>query len=108
MRRVNEIRRGHRALQFDATLRFHDTDNPEIIAYSKTDPGGADAILTIVNLDPHHMQHGMVDVAVNEDIFLVTDLLDDATYTWHRGWNYVRFDPEIRQGHILCLPELRN
>src|SRR5262249_37850560 len=32
------------------------------------------------------------------------DLLDDVEYTWHRGWNYVRFDPDIRQGHILWLP----
>jgi starch synthase (maltosyl-transferring) len=108
LRRVNEIRRTQPALQFDASLRFHATDNTEIIAYSKTPPGGGDSVLTIVNLDPHHMQHGMVDVPVDEDVFAVTDLLDDARYTWHRGWNYVRFDPEVRQGHILCLPTPRN
>jgi starch synthase (maltosyl-transferring) len=108
VRRVNEIRHEHPALQFDATLRFHDTDNPEIIAYSKTAPGGSDPVLTIVNLDPRHMQHGLVDVPVDEDVFPVRDLLDEASYTWHRGWNYVRFDPEIRQGHILCLPKPRN
>ena len=34
--RVNAIRHAHRALQFDHTLQFHDTDNAEIIAYSKT------------------------------------------------------------------------
>src|SRR3954468_22038749 len=27
--RVNQIRCGHRALQFDRSLQFHDTDNPE-------------------------------------------------------------------------------
>ena len=101
---MNKIRRGHRALQFDTTLRFHATDNAEIIAYSKTAPDGSDPVLTIVNLDPLHMQHGRVDTPVDEDLFPVRDLLDEATYTWHRGWNYVRFDPEIRQGHILCLP----
>jgi starch synthase (maltosyl-transferring) len=108
VRRVNEIRHQHPALHVDATLRFHDTDNPEIIAYSKTAPGGGDPVLTIVNLDPHHMQHGLVDVPVDQDVFLVRDLLDETSYTWHRGWNYVRFDPEIRQGHILCLPKPRN
>jgi starch synthase (maltosyl-transferring) len=102
--RVNKIRREHRALQFDTTLRFHATDNAEIIAYSKTAPDGSDRVLTIVNLDPLHMQHGRVDTPVDKDLFPVRDLLDEATYTWHRGWNYVRFDPEIRQGHILCLP----
>ena len=29
------------------------------------------------------------------------DLLDDTVYAWHRGWNYVRLDPGVRQGHIL-------
>jgi hypothetical protein len=37
----------------------------------------------------------------------VRDLLDDTDYRWHRGWNYVRFDPGIRQGHLLCLPKPR-
>jgi len=41
------------------------------------------------------------------ETFSVRDLLDDAQYTWHRGRNYVRFDPEIRQGHILWLPTRR-
>jgi starch synthase (maltosyl-transferring) len=99
--RINQIRRQHRALQFDLTLRFHATDNEEIIAYSKR--AGGDAVYTIVNLDPHHMQHGHVDMPVDADSYVVADLIDDTTYTWHRGWNYVRFDPGVRQGHILRL-----
>jgi starch synthase (maltosyl-transferring) len=101
--RVNAIRHRHAALQFDRTLRFHDTDNPQIIAYSKTSPDGSEALLTIVNLDPHQMQHGLVrvDGIGADEAFNVRDLLDDAEYTWRGGWNYVRFDPGIRQGHIL-------
>ena len=112
VRRVNDIRRGQPALQFDRTLRFHATDNDQIVAYSKTSPDGTGTVLTIVNLDPRHMQHGFVDISetVDDDRdnpFTVRDLLDDVEYEWHRGWNYVRFDPGIRQGHILCLPKLR-
>ena len=103
--RVNRIRHEHPALQFNHTLRFHQSDNPEIIAFSKSTPD--ETILTIVNLDPHHMQHGLVDVPAPAETFSVRDLLDDARYTWHRGRNYVRFDPEIRQGHILWLPTRR-
>jgi starch synthase (maltosyl-transferring) len=99
--RVNRIRHAESAFQFDHTLRFHATDNPEIIAYSKAAPEGGLRLLTIVNLDPHHTQHGFVETPVDADVFAVHDLLDDATYTWHRGWNYVRFDPDIRQAHIL-------
>jgi len=102
---TNAIRHRHRALQFDHTLRFHETDNGEIIAYSKTAPDGSDRILTVINLDPHHMQHGHVRVpGVGDDTaFSVRDLLDNVVYEWRGEWNYVRFDPEIRQGHILQI-----
>jgi starch synthase (maltosyl-transferring) len=109
VRRVNDIRRRHRALQFDRTLRFCDTDNPEIIAYTKTAPDGSDRVLIVVNLDPHHMQHGHVHAgsygADAGDSYPVHDLLDDATYVWRGEWNYVRLDPGARQGHIMVLPE---
>ncbi len=102
--RVNAIRHQHRALQFDSTLRFHATDNPEIIAYNKTAPDGGETLLTIVNLDPHHMQHGHVEVPMpGAAFFAAHDLLDDTIYAWRAGWNYVRFDPDVRQGHIMKL-----
>jgi starch synthase (maltosyl-transferring) len=119
--RVNAIRREHPALQVDRTLRFHATDNPEIIAYSKTSLDGSEQVLTIVNLDPHHMQHGHVDVPLDslrslgagtplppDDVFSAFDLLDDVRYEWRGGWNYVRFDPDIRQGHVLWLRNHRS
>ena len=105
--RINLIRRAHPALQQDRTLRFHATDNDQIIAYSKTSPDGSDRILTVVSLDPRYTQHGFVEVPVDEPTYTVTDLLDDIQYTWHRGWNYVRFDPDVRQGHVLWLPKPR-
>ena len=107
--RVNQIRHAHRALQFDTTLSFHATDNPEIIAYSKRAPDGSESLLTIVNLDPLHMQHGHVEVPGYgpDDSYTVRDLIDDVTYDWRGAWNYVRFDPDIRQGHILWLPTSR-
>ena len=104
---MNRIRHQHPALQVDRTLRFHATDNPELIAYSKVSADGGESLLMVVNLDPHHMQHGHVEVPVDRDAFVVDDLLDGERYTWHRGWNYVRFDPGVRQGHILKL-EIQN
>jgi len=107
--RVNRIRCRHVALQFDRSLRFHDTDNPEIIAYSKVSPDGADVVFTVVSLDPHHMQHGHVRMpgVVGDESFNVYDLIDDTRYVWRGEWNYVRFDPDVRQGHILWLPKPR-
>ncbi len=103
--RINRIRHTHRALQFNDTLQFHSSDNPEIIAFSKSTPD--ETILSVVNLDPHHMQHGFVDLPAAQDSFTIRDLLDDVEYRWHRGRNYVRFDPGIRQGHVLWLPKPR-
>ncbi len=108
IQRVNTARRAHPALQTDRTLTFHATDNEQIIAYSKTSLDGRERILAVVNLDPFSTQHGFIEVPVDAESYVVTDLLDDAAYTWHRGWNYVRFDPGVRQGHVLCLPNLRN
>ena len=107
--RVNLIRHEHAALQIDRTLQFHATDNPEIIAYSKTSADGGETIVTIVNLDPHHMQHGHVEIPwmAAEESYAVRDLLDGVEYRWRNAWNYVRFDPDIRQGHILWLPKSR-
>jgi starch synthase (maltosyl-transferring) len=125
--RVNQIRRHHPALHTDRTLRFHATDNPEIIAYSKTALDRSEVILVIVNLDPLHMQHGHVEVPLDalhapaedsrearsaavpsaDTAYTVRDLIDEVTYEWRGAWNYVRFDPDIRQGHILWLPTHR-
>jgi len=105
--RVNQLRRHHRALQFDGTLRFHATDNPQILAYSKTAPGGGGLLLMVVNLDPTHLQHGWVQVPLAAAglppgaSYTARDLVDDAAYTWRGEWNYVRFEPGVRQGHIM-------
>ena len=55
-----------------------------------------------------HRRFQQVLAYVADEVLDVQDLLDDTSYTWHRGWNYVRFDPEIRQGHMLCLPRPRH
>src|SRR5262249_12632327 len=60
--RVNQIRHQQRALQFNRPLEFQATDNPQIVAYTKSSPDGADRLLVVVNLDPHYMQHGWVEV----------------------------------------------
>ncbi len=107
--RVNQVRRHHRALQYDGTLRFHATDNPQIIAFSKTAPGGGGLLLMVVSLDPTHLQHGWVQAPLAaagippRTAYIARDLVDDAEYAWRNEWNYVRFEPGVTQGHILTL-----
>ncbi|HEY0873740.1 MAG TPA: alpha-1,4-glucan--maltose-1-phosphate maltosyltransferase [Vicinamibacterales bacterium] len=104
---VNRIRRAHPALQRDWGLRFHTTDNPQLICYSKRSEDGTDLILVIVNLDPFHMQHGFVQLplaswGLTPDATLqVEDLLSGERYFWRGEWNYVRLDPPVQPAHIL-------
>ena len=105
--RINTIRRQHPALQRDRGLRFHHTDNAQIICYSKRSSDGTDVILVVVNLDPHHMQHGFVQLPLADwglspaATVEVLDLISNEHYYWRGEWNYVRLDPEARAGHIL-------
>jgi starch synthase (maltosyl-transferring) len=105
--KVNAIRRAHPALQHDRGLRFHQTDNPQIICYSKRSLDGSDLILVVVNLDPHFMQHGFIQLPLTDwgltpDAQVeVLDLISNEHYYWRGEWNYVRLDPQARVAHIL-------
>ena len=50
IRRVNEIRRAHPALQRFESLTWLETHSDDLIAYAKRD--GEDVVITVVNLDP--------------------------------------------------------
>ncbi len=102
---VNRARHAEPALQFEGGLQFHETDNSRIIAFSRIRDGAG--VFVVVNLDPHHVQHGFVRMPLGrfglDDAapYEVEDLLDGARYTWAGGPNYVRFDPSERMAHVL-------
>jgi starch synthase (maltosyl-transferring) len=110
---VNRIRREHEALQFNDSLRFQWTDNDALLAYSKVrelEPG-FDALLTVVNLDHHHVQSGWVgldleSLGLRADVpYLAHDLLSDARYVWSGASNFVKLDPAGVPCHILALSQ---
>jgi starch synthase (maltosyl-transferring) len=104
---VNAIRKSSPALHGDWSLRFHPTDNEQLIAYSKTSEDFSDIMLMVVNLDPHNMQAGWVSVALkelklgNDEAYQVHDLLTDARYVWHGSRNFMQLDPSILPAHIF-------
>ncbi len=106
---LNAIRRSNPALQSNASLRFHPTDNPQLICYSKISADKSNAILVIVNLDPVYGQTGWTDMDLAAlglapgQSFLVDDLLDGAQYTWHDRRNYVALHPATRPAHIFRI-----
>jgi len=108
--RLNQIRRAQPALAHLRTLRFHNTENPALLVYSKTDPAGVgDPILVVANLDANQRQRGLVDIDLaplglpyDSDYDLV-DQLTDATFRWHGAWNYVDLDPAVTPMHICTV-----
>jgi starch synthase (maltosyl-transferring) len=99
---VNQVRRDNPALQRLENVRFLETQNDALIAYAKRE--GSNVVITVVNVDPHNAQEGLVVVPYELGVppaFTVTDLLDLGRYDWHVGGNYVRIDPWERAGHIL-------
>ena len=104
---VNRIRHENPALEWDRTLTFCPTDNPHLLAFHKTSADGSNAILVVVNLDVVHLQHGWVQIPLDQlglpahDPFELVDLLDGERYRWQGARNYVRLDPTMRPAHIL-------
>ncbi len=106
---VNRIRRDHPALQSDAGLVFHRTDNETLVAYSKATPDRSDVILAVVNVDPYHPQSGWLELdlaALGLDAgqpFQAHDLLTGARFLWRGARNFVLLDPGRGPAHVLHL-----
>jgi starch synthase (maltosyl-transferring) len=108
LRRLNEIRRQHPALQQLRTLHFHPVDNPNLLCFSKTDPGSQDAVLVVVALDSHNRQIGTTALDLPalgldwHERFGVTDEITGAQYGWGQ-FNYVELDPYREPAHVFSL-----
>jgi starch synthase (maltosyl-transferring) len=106
---INRIRKENAALQSIRNLRFHGTDNPMLICYSKTTDDLSNVILVVVNLDSFHRQTGWVDLDLTalglaaDRAFQAHDLLGGGQYYWRGSRNYVELTPESLQAHILRL-----
>jgi starch synthase (maltosyl-transferring) len=105
--RVNRIRRENPALHEMRRLEFHPVDNEQVIAYSKTTDALDNIILTVVNLDPHHVQIGWVNLSLDklgiepDTTYQVHDLLTDARHLWRGSWNYVELNPAATPAHVF-------
>ncbi|MFI1887005.1 alpha-1,4-glucan--maltose-1-phosphate maltosyltransferase [Streptomyces jumonjinensis] len=103
---LNRIRRRHPALQQLRDVAFHPTDNDAVIAYSKR--SGRDAVIVVVNLDPHHTQEATVSLDMPRlglawhETAPVRDELTGETYHWGRA-SYVRLEPGRTPAHIVAL-----
>jgi starch synthase (maltosyl-transferring) len=109
---LNAIRRVHPALHQLRNLRFHYSDQSDILIFSKRTgpdfPGAPDIVLVVVNLNPSETREATVwldSAALGLDAaagFRVTDELTGREFSWGQG-NYVRLDPAVAPAHVLTV-----
>lgn len=106
---INRIRRENPALQNDDSLQFHPIDNDYLLAYSKQSVDGSNIVLIVVNLSPHHVHSGWLQldlaalgIQANRP-FQVHDLLTHAYYLWQGPRNYVQLDPHSAPVQIFTV-----
>ena len=104
---VNRIRRENPALHSDWSVRFFPTDNDQLICYAKTDATSGNAIVCIVNLDPHNVHAGWVELDLAalgiepSAQYQMHDLLTGARYLWQGPRNFVQLDPQRVPAHVF-------
>jgi starch synthase (maltosyl-transferring) len=107
--KVNRIRRENPAFRANINLHFHDVDNEQIIAFSKTDEEQTNEVLVVVNLDPHYKQSGFITLPLENlgldprQPYQAHDLLTEARYIWHGIRNYVELNPQTIPAHIFVI-----
>ena len=117
--KLNNIRRAHPALLDLQNLSLHESSDPATLVFSKhkhigatdTEPARKDTIIVVINVDPHSMREGEVNLdfgALDLDelspdgTFIVDELITGATWNWGKR-NYFRLDAHMEPAHILHI-----
>jgi starch synthase (maltosyl-transferring) len=107
--RMNSIRKNNAALMSNRRLAFYPVDNEQLLFYGKSTEDLTNIILVAVNLDPHNVQEGWLEVPLEEfnieenEVYQVHELLFDNRFLWQGSRNYVRLDPADGPAHIFLL-----
>ena len=109
IRRMNQVRREHPALQANTGLVIHDIDDDQLIAYSKQTADGTDRVLAIVSLAPNEIRRGTLHLdlaALGLDPahpVVVEDLFGGGVETWPAGKTDIEIDPAVLPARVLHL-----
>lgn len=109
VKKVNAVRRENAALHSNSSLLFHETDNENLIAWTKQE--GSNLILTVVNLDADNPQQGSVTLQLDKleidqdrELHLV-DLLSDEQFLWKGSRNGLTLDPRTAPARICRIEQ---
>jgi starch synthase (maltosyl-transferring) len=106
---VNRIRRENPALQLANQPHFLAVDNEQLLAYSRESDQDENIVLTVVNLDPRHVQRGWIELPLDRwrlragETYQVRELITGEHYLWSGPRNYVELNPRFVPAHIFRL-----
>jgi starch synthase (maltosyl-transferring) len=106
--RINDIRRRHPAFATLDNIAFHQSNNDQILCWSKVDQTADDVMLMVVNLDPHNIHEDTLSLDLPalgfdwNDTYEAFDELTGMTFIWTGAHPYVRLDPGL-PAHVLHL-----
>jgi starch synthase (maltosyl-transferring) len=109
IRIINHFRRANPAMQEFANLRFLACDAAEIIAYAKISTDPANAVVVVVNLDPHAAHEAEVELPLAglslaaEDEFALEEAFTGDVSRFHGARQRFRLDPETNPALIFRL-----
>ncbi len=108
IRKINQIRKDHPALQQTNNIRFCTIENDNLLAFYKWDEEKKDELLVVINLDSYYPQRGMVQLPLWElgveagKPIQMRDLVTDNSYIWYNEWNFVEL-PASLPFHIFQI-----
>jgi len=108
---INGIRRRHRAFANLRGVHFHPSDNPDIVAYSRTSDDGTDNLLVVVNLNPSSVSESTVHLdprafqATTLGLQARLEAFDELSGQRHYLTQdfYVRLTPPGQVAHVFDL-----
>jgi starch synthase (maltosyl-transferring) len=107
--RVNRIRKENPALHSNERLTLHAVSDDHLLAYSKATEDLSDLVVVVVNLDPHHVHAGWIELPLEplglapDQPYQVHDLLGGGRYFWQGTRNYVEIDPRAAPAQIFRI-----
>jgi starch synthase (maltosyl-transferring) len=109
IRILNRFRRDNPALQEFLNVRFLDCPDPNILAYAKTSADMANTVIIAVNLDPHAVHEGEIELPLAEfglapdAEFALEEAFTQQVARCHGIRQHLRLDPQINPSMILRL-----
>lgn len=94
--RLNQIRQQNPALQSHLNIRFHESNNDQVIFFSKATRDRSNIIFVAISLDPHNAQHAYLRIPHDElgGSRAVTELMRDLELSWDGETQHWYFDPQ--------------